>query len=142
MLAILLAASLVTTGFSQPNNQRNNGYDNSRNNTNWNARPNDDRQQINQRNDSYNRNNRQNETYYRDRNGRQYSERDKQAELNRINSYYDAQERDYRNNRNMREAERNQRIRSVQAERNSKIKSFSSGLIVGGLLGLLIGSSH
>lgn len=147
IFTLLLSLGSLTTVFAQHNNvsneisYRTNSYQNKQ--YNGNSSHNASNAPYG-KNDSYgtygndNRNpgrNEQNSAY------NQRNNRDRQAaEMDRMNRDYDRRINDYRNDRSMDDRERNRRIADVERERNDKLKSFGGGVIVGGILGVLLGS--
>ena len=144
MITILLSVVSFSAAMAQPNKQNNdnrdnkNGYNNERNQpgTNW---QNGNSQAYYNGN---NNNSRDKKQWGDNRNDRRYSDREKRVEMDRINRDYDQRITGYRNNRNMREAERNRQIQIAEQERSSKLKSFGGGLLIGGLLTLLLTSGR
>ncbi|MDB5232977.1 MAG: hypothetical protein JWN76_3782 [Chitinophagaceae bacterium] len=72
--------------------------------------------------------------------GNRMSERQRQAEMARINSDYDRRINIYRNNRSLSSYERNNRINGLQQERNNQLKTIG-GALLGAVLGGIIGSA-
>jgi hypothetical protein len=135
LLVALVAFSVV---FAQHNTPYNNGSSNK-----WNM------QSDNRRYD--------NNDYYNDRpdhavvitndNNRyqpddhKYDDNYRRAEIERINRDYDRRINDYHNNRILSAYERDRYIRMAQKERNDKLKAFGGGVLLGGIVGVLIGSN-
>jgi hypothetical protein len=70
-----------------------------------------------------------------------YNDYDRRAEVERINRDYDRRINDYRNNRRLNAYERNRSIQMAEKERSDKLKAFGGGVLLGGILGVLIGSN-
>ena len=68
-----------------------------------------------------------------------FDDRRRQADMQRMNREYDQRINGYRNNRSMNAYERERRIRDAERERQQKAKSFGTGLVVGGIAGVLLG---
>lgn len=77
-----------------------------------------------------------NQYRYNDRN----YDNNRRAEIERINRDYDRRINDYRNNRRMNAYERERNIARMEKERNDKLKAFGGGVLVGGILGVLLGT--
>lgn len=69
---------------------------------------------------------------------RNMSDRERRAEIDRINKDYDRQIMVYKNDRRMSAKDRDYRIKSLENERNSKLKAFGGGLLLGGILGAIL----
>lgn len=99
-----------------------------------------DRYESGNINGIYNRNSRD---YSKDRNfngnDRDWNDRDRREEIERMNRDYDQRIKGYRNNRSMNSYERNQRIQQAERERQQKANSFGKGLALGGIAGVIIG---
>jgi len=78
--------------------------------------------------------------YDQQQNNRGYNDRQRQEGIDRVNRDYDKRIGDYRNDRSLSSYERNRRIQMAERERNTQLKSFGGGVILGGILGVLIGS--
>jgi hypothetical protein len=110
-------------GYSQPNNdRRDNGYKDARNTAPY-SNGNDNRGGG-----------------YDNRNGRDNRNADwqRQQEIDRVNRDYNSRIDNYRRDRSINTYERNRRIGQLERERDSKIKSFAGGLLLGGVLGVLL----
>ncbi len=68
------------------------------------------------------------------------NDRDRRAEMDRINHDYDRRIDDYRNNRGINNWERNREIDRLKRERAAKLKSFGGGVLLGGVLGFILGT--
>ena len=69
-----------------------------------------------------------------------YHDYDRRAEIDRVNRDYDSRITDYRNNRRISAYERERNIQRIEKERSDKLKAFGGGVLVGGILGVLLGS--
>src|SRR5690349_4404410 len=69
-----------------------------------------------------------------------YNDYDRHAEVERINRDYDWRINDYRKNRRLNAYERERNIQRIEKERSDKLKVFGGGVLVGGILGVLLGS--
>ncbi len=69
-----------------------------------------------------------------------YNDRDRRAEIDRVNRDYDRRIKDYQNDRRITNLEREREVERLKKERNAKLKNFAGGAIVGGVLGVLIGT--
>ena len=74
-------------------------------------------------------------------NGR-INEADRRAETDRINRDYNNRVDDYRNNQRMNRWQRDQAVERLRKERAEKLKAFGGGVLLGGILGVLIGSQR
>jgi hypothetical protein len=74
-----------------------------------------------------------------DYNNKWKNDRDRQAAFDRMNRQYDKRIDRYRKDRSLSLYERNRRIREAEQERAQKAKSFGTGMVVGGIAGLIIG---
>ena len=68
------------------------------------------------------------------------SDRDSRSEIDRLNRDYDRRIDDYRNNRRIREWERQREIDRLKKEKAARLKNLGAGVLIGGVLGVLIGS--
>lgn len=74
------------------------------------------------------------------RENRRYNDNQRREEMDRVNRDYERRINNYRYDRSLNNYERNRRIQEMQRERNTKLKSFGAGAIVGGILGVILGS--
>ena len=131
---------ITLVAFSAVFAQRNTSY-NSHSSNGWNT-PTDNRHY----NDGYN-NDRpdhavviiQNDRRYKQND--HYNNNDRRAEIERINREYNRQINEYRNNRRLGAYERERNIQRIERERNDKVKAFGGGVLLGGILGVLLGSN-
>ena len=65
---------------------------------------------------------------------------ERRAAMDRLNRDYDRRINDYRNNHRLNTYERERQIEVLQRERNDKLKAFGGGVLLGGILGVLLGS--
>ena len=69
-----------------------------------------------------------------------YNDRDRRAEIERVNRDYDQRINGYRNNRSINSYERERMIRQAEYERSQKINSFGKGVVVGALATVILGA--
>ena len=84
---------------------------------------------------SYNNNWGQNNRY-----DSRMSDRDRRANIDRINRDYDQRIYGYRNDRSINSYERDRRIRQAEYERSQKVNSFVKGMVVGALATVILGA--
>jgi len=70
-----------------------------------------------------------------------YHDNSRRAEIDRINRDYDRRINDYRNNRKLNAYDRDRYIRMAQREKSNKLKAFGGGVLLGGILGVILGSN-
>ena len=120
--------------------QRNSSYNNYPSN-NWNTT---DKRHYNDRNDDYYNNRTDHAVVIRDdryqHNDCNYNDNYRRKQMENINRDYDRRINDYRYNRKMNAYERQRQIEILQRERNDKLKAFGGGVLIGGILGVLLGS--
>jgi hypothetical protein len=99
---------------------------------------NDGKQWAYNQHDRDNRDNRydHNDGYYK---GRQYLEKDRRAAIDRVNRDYDERINRFRRDRAISAYERDRRIAEAQRERQTKIRSFGTGMITGAVAALIAG---
>lgn len=98
------------------------------------------RRQVTQTRDNsnYNDQHRSNDYAYNKNNGRN-DDRNRQAVYDRMNQQYDQRINGYRNDRSLSRYDRDRRIHEAEQERQQQSRSFGTGLVVGGIAGLLLG---
>lgn len=67
-------------------------------------------------------------------------DRDSHIEIDRVNRDYDRRIDGYRNNRRMNRWEQDREINRLQREKAARLKNLGAGVLIGGILGVLIGS--
>lgn len=60
--------------------------------------------------------------------------------MERINRDYDRRINDFRNNRRLNAYERDHYMERTERERGEKLKAFGGGALLGGIVGVIIGS--
>ncbi len=139
IFTLLVALVAFSTVFAQHNPQ-----DNRRSSNDWNT-PTDNRHYNND-----------NDGYYNDRqdhavvitndhnryqpDNRRYDDNNRRAEIEHINRDYDRRINDYRNNRRLNAYDRDRYIQRTERERSEKLKAFGGGALLGGIVGVIIGS--
>ena len=89
-------------------------------------------------NSNYNDQYRANDYAYNNNSGRN-DDRNHQAEYDRMNQQFDQRINGYKNDRSLSRYDRNRRIHEAEQERQQQSRSFGTGLVVGGIAGLLFG---
>ena len=74
-------------------------------------------------------------------NGR-INDADRRAETDRMNRDYNNRVDDYCNNQRINRWQRDQAVERLRKERAEKLKAFGGGVLLGGILGVLIGSQR
>ncbi len=71
----------------------------------------------------------------------QMNDNDRRAEIDRIGRDYDRRIDSYRNDRHLNRRERDRAIDHLRKERADKLKMLGAGVLIGGVLGVLIGTN-
>jgi outer membrane protein assembly factor BamD (BamD/ComL family) len=95
---------------------------------------------YNQQNDNYKDKGYSNDAHYYNARQQQMQEKNRRAEIDRVNRDYDQQIGRYRNDRFMNSYDRDRRIAEAQRERQQKISSFGKGIVTGAIVGLIAGA--
>jgi hypothetical protein len=69
-----------------------------------------------------------------------YDDQRRKEDMDRMNGNYDRRINDYRNDRSIGVYERNRGYERGRYERNSNLKSFAGGAVVGAVAGVLLGA--
>jgi hypothetical protein len=93
-----------------------------------------------QQNDNYKDKGYSNDAHYYNARQQQMQEKNRRAEIDRVNRDYDQQISRYRNDRFMNNYDRDRRIAEAQRERQQKISSFGKGIVTGAIVGLIAGA--
>jgi hypothetical protein len=93
---------------------------------------------VQKNNHSYNNKHYSNKQTF-DYNKKWKNDRERQKAFDRMNRHYDKMIDKYKKDRSLNAFERERRIREAEHERAEKAKSFGTGLVVGGIAGLIIG---
>lgn len=127
----IIAMISVSTIFAQDRGRNNYQKDNyQQNNKDW---------SYNQPKDNYrDKGYAKNDRYYNSQQ-QQMDERQRRAEIDRVNRDYDQRINRFRNDRSMNSYERDRRIADMQRERQQKISSFGKGAVAGAIVGLIAG---
>jgi Ni/Co efflux regulator RcnB len=99
-----------------------------------------DRHQATQVRDNWNNNQDRSRDYAYNNNGRRNDQNNRQAEYDHMNQQYDQRISGYRNDRSLNSYERQRRINDAEKERQQKVKSFGTGVVIGGLAAILLGA--
>ena len=68
------------------------------------------------------------------------SDYDRRVAIDRVNRDYDRRIDDYRSNRRLNRWERDREIDHLKKEKAARLKNLGAGVLIGGVLGVLIGS--
>lgn len=74
------------------------------------------------------------------RRGDRMNDYDRRVAIDRVNRDYDRRIDDYRMNRRMDRYEREREITRLKKEKAARLKNLGAGVLIGGVLGVLIGS--